>query len=118
MASRGKGARKKGHDFERDMANFLSENTDFVWKRGLTQTRDGGTEDADVVTENETLNKTYHIEVKRQKRVSIPAAYKQAITDAPSKAPIIITKSDREDILVTMKLTDWIKLFNAMAKNL
>ena len=39
----------------------------------------------------------------------------QAIADANvnGKVPVAITKDDRADILCTMRLDDWIELFNA-----
>ena len=56
-----------------------------------------------------------HIEAKRHKRCNIKAALKQAIDDANvnGKIPVAITRDDRADILVTMRLDDWIDLFNA-----
>ncbi len=107
MASRGRGARIKGANFERDLAKLFRQNVNISAQRGLGQTRGGGEEIADV--EMELL----HIEAKRHKRCNIKAALKQAIEDskAKDKLPVAITKDDRQPILVTMLFDDWIKLF-------
>ena len=62
----------------------------------------------------------FHIEAKRHKRCNIKAALKQAVEDANvnGKIPVAITKDDREEILCTMRLDDWIHLFNAYIDNL
>lgn len=106
MASRGKGARTKGANFERELAKIFRDALDLEAKRGLGQTRGGGEEIADV--EMEFL----HIEAKRHKRCNIKSALKQAIEDSKTKEklPVAITKDDREPILVTMLLDDWMKL--------
>jgi hypothetical protein len=112
MASRGRGARIKGAQFERDIANLLSEKTGIEFKRGLAQTRGGGAEVADVTATG--LPKHVHFELKRQQRCNIKAAYAQAKNDAPTEAiHVIVTKEDRSDTLVTMELNQWIEFFNA-----
>ncbi len=110
MASRGKGARIKGSSFEREIANFLTEHTGIQFKRGLGQARSGGAEVADVTTDVK-LRKPVHFELKRQIKCNIKGALEQALRDAPTKIPIIITKDDRQDALVTMRLNDWIEMF-------
>lgn len=106
MASIGRGARVKGHQFERDMAKYLSQRTGYKFKRGLGQTRQGGVEVSDVFSPD---CPELHFECKRQKKCSIPAAFMQASLDCrkTSKMPIVITKSDRDETLVTMRLQDW-----------
>jgi hypothetical protein len=114
MASRGKSARTKGASFERELAKYFTENTSFIAKRGIGQSRLGGSEVSDVDMP------VLHIEAKRHKRCNIKSALKQAIDDANinKKIPVAITKDDRADILVTMRLDDWIGLFNAYALEL
>lgn len=109
MTSRGKGARLKGAAFERKLAKYITDNTSLEAKRGIGQTRSGGAEVSDVDIP------IFHIEAKRHKRCNIKAALKQAIEDANinGKIPVAITKDDREEILCTMRLDDWIHLFNA-----
>lgn len=109
MAGRGRSARVKGATFERDLAKYFTENTELTAKRGIGQTRSGGAEVSDVDIP------IVHVEAKRQKRCRIKAAMAQAIEDANinGKLPVAITKDDRQDILCTMRLDDWILLFNA-----
>ena len=109
MASRGAGARRKGAQFERDLAKLIKENTSLDAKRGLGQTRSGGEEVSDIDVEH------IHIEAKRHKRSNIKAALRQAISDSKvnGKIPIAITKDDREPILCTMLFNDWIVFLNA-----
>jgi hypothetical protein len=108
MATRGAGARRKGAQFERDLANLISEKTNIDAKRGLAQTRGGGAEVSDVEMP------FIHVEAKRHKRCNIKAALRQAISDATvnGKIPVAITKDDREPILCTMLFDDWVKLLN------
>ena len=109
MASRGRGARAKGANFERWTANHLTENTPLEARRGLAQTRGGGAEVSDVEIDY------IHIEAKRHKRCNIKAALNQAINDSAcnGKIPVAITKDDREEVLCTMLLSDWLKFFNS-----
>ena len=109
MASRGRGARAKGAAFERHLANYFNDNSPLEAKRGIGKSRIGGSEVSDVDME------IVHIEAKRHKRCNIKAALRQAIADADlnGKIPVAITKDDREDILCTMRLDDYIHFFNA-----
>jgi len=109
MASRGRGARAKGANFERELAKIIQAATGLDAKRGLAQTRGGGAEVSDVEVDY------IHIEAKRHKRCNIKAALRQAITDSTvsGKIPVVITKDDREPILVTMLMEDWIEFFKA-----
>ena len=113
MASRGRGARMKGANFERQLAKYISEKTGLDAKRGLGQSRLGGSEIADVEVD------FVHIEAKRHIKCNIKAAMKQAIDDAKEKAkpPVAITKDDNEEALVTMRLDDWIEFFKAYIEN-
>lgn len=113
MASRGRGARLKGANFERELANYFSKELNIDAKRGLGQTRGGGEEIADV-----EMN-LIHIEAKRHKRCHIKAAVEQAVNDCQNKEklPVAITKDDRKPILVTMRLDDWMEIFKEYVKN-
>jgi hypothetical protein len=113
MASRGRGARIKGATFERHLAKYFTDNTKFEAKRGIGQSRMGGSEVSDVDMP------IIHIEAKRHKRCHIKSALRQAIEDANvnGKIPVAITKDDRADILCTMRLEDWIHFFNAFIDN-
>jgi hypothetical protein len=105
VASRGKGANHKGQQFERDIAKKLSVATRYTFKRSLEQRRGGTDAQPDVFNDHWTQ---LHIECKRQKRCNIKAAMRQAINEqAEGGIPIAITKDDREEILVTMHIKDW-----------
>lgn len=88
-------SRRKGHSFERKMAIAFRE----LWpkaRRGL-QYQDGA-ECPDV------LGTPYWVECKIGKRTNIKAAMKQAEEASKDSLPIlVVTKDDREPILVTMK---------------
>ena len=113
MSVSGKGARSKGHNFEREVANLLTENTGVLFKRGLGQARAGGSEVADVYA---PVLKDIHIECKRQIRCNIKEAIRQGKTDIKNslqeRTLVVITKDDREEMLVTMPYRDWIVLFD------
>ena len=55
-----------------------------------------------------------HIECKRVERLNVPEAMKQAIRDAEKfhdGAPTLFHRRSREPWLVTMKLEDWLSLY-------
>ncbi len=113
MSSRGKGARLKGANFERRVANDLTEAMEsfgYTFKRGLGQTRGGGAETADVICDSLPL---LHIECKNQKVCNIKAAMVQAMNDIGESArvPIVVTRDTGKDTLVTMRWNDWVGLF-------
>lgn len=115
MASPGRGARNKGAAFERHIAKTLTEATGLLWQRGLSQSRGGGRESSDVGCD---MFPGIHIECKNHMVTNIKAAYRQAVEDCEgsTKIPVAITKDTRTDILVTMKLEDWIQFLNLMIK--
>ena len=119
MASRGRGARAKGFQFERDIAKAFSDTTGEEFKRGLGQTRGGGADVPDVLPACGVLADLIHIECKRQKLCSIKGAMKQAVADIGefTKVPIVVTKDDRKETLVTMKFQDFLPMFNAWLQN-
>jgi len=118
MASRGRGARAKGFQFERDIAAAFQKATGREFKRGLGQARGGGAEVPDVLPGDAEVAAKIHIECKRHKVVSIKAAMRQAVEDCSKRTeedplPVVVTKDDRKDILVTMRLQDFLPLFRS-----
>lgn len=115
MAKPGRGARMKGANFERKIAKLLTEHTGIEWQRGLGQARKGGSEIADVYSEEVP---GVHFEAKRHIRCNIKAAMRQALGDVSEsgKLPIVVTKDDRAEILVTMRFEDWITMFDLYLK--
>ena len=114
MASRGRGARAKGHNYERKIANLLTEKTGVKFKRGMRQSRSGGAEDPDVHSEEEPQ---WFFELKRHIKCNIKGAMRQAMEDIKARSdnptPIIITKDDYGPELVTMHLEDWLPMWLA-----
>lgn len=112
--SKGRSARIKGATFERQLAKYFTENSPLDAKRGIGQTRFGGAEVSDVDMP------IIHVEAKRHVRTNIKAALRQAIADAEKngKIPVAITRDDRAETLCTMRLDDWIHLFNAYVESL
>ena len=56
-----------------------------------------------------------HCEVKRVERLNVPEAMKQAVGDADKfhdGAPTLFHRRSREPWLVTMRLQDWISLYD------
>jgi hypothetical protein len=105
----GKRSVTKGKQFEREVANLFDDYMDGSnSRRGLSQCRGGGAEEADVV------NPLFHIECKRQKKPNIAAAFEQSSDDCPQgKIPVAVTKRDRGPTLVTMTAVDFLQIVAA-----
>ena len=58
-----------------------------------------------------------HIECKRVERLNIGEAVQQAQRDArPGETPAVFHRKNREPWLVTMPLTDWLKMYQKAEK--
>lgn len=51
----------------------------------------------------------FHIEVKRVEKLNISAAMQQAERDAENRTPVVIHRRNREQWLITMKLSDFLQ---------
>ena len=103
-------SRRKGASGEREAAKVLTEYTGCQWERGIRQSRRGGKEGADVVcSEFDHL----HVEVKRGKQPPIRPAMRQAIGDCGDKTPLVVSRQDHGEWLVTMRLIDWADMAEA-----
>jgi hypothetical protein len=111
-SKRGKSARRKGHQFERDLViRFKRELNDFHAERGLQSK--GGRGRADVRLTG-ALHE-FHIECKKGKRPNIPQAYFQAQSGAKfGSIPTAITKADGLETHVTLNLDDFIAILQAL----
>jgi hypothetical protein len=101
----GRGARRKGHDFEREMVRTFAEVFgEGKVRRGL-QYRDGA-EAADVCTP------IFAVECKRGARTNPRAALAQVVQANEGKGfvPVAVCKDDREDPFVVMRLDDLLEL--------
>ena len=96
--------REKGKRGERELAGILRENG-FDTRRG--QQYNGADGSADVIG-----LPGVHIECKRTERLNVCEAVQQAQRDArPGEAPAVFSRKNRGPWLVTMPLTDWLKLY-------
>lgn len=108
----GKRSREKGAEHERETATALR----VVWpnaRRGLAQARNA--------REQPDVDGTpYWIECKVGKRVNIIAAMRQAeaarVDEIVLRAPIVVSRLDKEKSLVTMRLEDFLDLSTKAAR--
>ena len=101
----GKSSQRKGADGERELAAILREHGHDV-ERGGSQTYG---EVPDLVG-----LPGVHIEVKRVERLNVPEAMAQAIRDSEKfqdGTPTLFHRRNRSPWLVTMRLEDWILLY-------
>ena len=103
------GGRKKGHDWERAVAEKFREAGFTDAKRGLSQTR-GGEECADV----EGIP-GWWVETKHHRLARIPAAYEQAAGAAFShsalaRRPVVVSRDDRRPPLATVSFPVFLAL--------
>ena len=96
---------QKGKRGERELASVL-KSYGYECRRG--QQYCGSNGDADVVG-----LKGIHIECKRVERLCIEDAVQQAIRDKRGcELPAVMHRKNNCEWLVTMRLEDWIKLYN------
>ena len=87
---KGKSAREKGKEGEREAGRILSEilGVDGIKRNLMAQARDGGTD--------LTGLKYLAVEVKRQETLSLPARWRQTCQQAPSgKIPLLMFRRNR-----------------------
>lgn len=110
----GKASRQKGASGEREACKALDQVIGGQWRRSLVQAR-CGSELPDVISDDYP---TLGVEVKRQKRPSIPAALQQAIDDCDgtSRIPLALCKPDRGIWTLTLRLEDLGALIQALGE--
>ena len=62
-----------------------------------------------------------HIECKRNERLNVPEAMAQAVRDADrfrDGAPAVFHRRNRSGWLVTMRLPDWMKMYQKVEKSI
>tara|TARA_R100001086_G_C11770397_1_gene240707 strand:+ start:487 stop:822 length:336 start_codon:yes stop_codon:yes gene_type:complete len=101
----GKLSRNKGKRYERELANYLSDNG-FPSRRG--QQFSGGGDSPDVVSEEFP----FHIEAKRTERLMLYDAMTQSIRDAGDKPPCVIHRKNNSESMFTCRLSDLVALLN------
>lgn len=101
----GKLSRNKGKRYERELANYLSDNG-FPSRRG--QQFSGGGDSPDVISEEFP----FHIEAKRTERLMLYDAMTQSIRDAGDKPPCVIHRKNNSESMFTCRLSDLVALLN------
>lgn len=99
----GAASRRKGHNFEREIARDLRKIFGEDVGRGI-QTRTGTREVPDVD------GTPWFIECKCGKQTNIKAALRQAAEATEGRPPVAICKDDRTEPVVAMRYSDWLIL--------
>lgn len=103
---RGKAARNKGANAERELAGILRDWYGYDVHRGKVFYHESDLVGLDGI----------HIECKRVEKLNIHKALTQAIDEAKKRndgIPAVFHRRDREGWTVTMRLEDWIDLYGA-----
>lgn len=103
----GKASQRKGADGERELSGLLQQH-------GFDIQR-GGSLSFGTVPDLVGLPRI-HIEVKRVERLNVGEAMAQAIRDAEKfhdGAPTLFHRRNRSPWLVTMRLEDWLELYDS-----
>lgn len=95
--------RNKGTNGERELARFLTIRGHPA-RRGVQYS--GSPESPDIVCPS----LPFHFEVKRTERLRIHESMRQAIRDAGDATPAVAHRRNRDDWLVTMRLSDLLEL--------
>jgi Holliday junction resolvase len=95
--------RNKGKRGERELARLLTLNGHPA-HRG--QQYSGGADSPDVICES----LQFHFEVKRCERLRLHEAMNQATNDAGDMTPAVAHRRNRDEWLVTMRLSDLLEL--------
>lgn len=110
----GRASKAKGARFELEIAHYL-QNHGYPDAHRTAQ-HCGKTGDAGDVEGVPNL----HIECKHVEKLNLYNAYHQAIRDNNAKnngdIPVVIHKKNRETVLVTLSLDDFIKIFSTYKK--
>lgn len=99
---------RKGKSGELELSSYFN-NKGYITRRGAS--RSYGAE-PDIIG-----LRGIHIEVKRVERLNLSAAMAQAVRDADKfkdGLPTVFHRKNREGWLVTMRLSDWLKLYEGI----
>lgn len=105
-------SKDKGKRFELSLSNYFKEHG-YDTHRSAQYCGNSG-DAADVVG-----LPLIHIEAKHQERMSLYDWMEQAVRDSKGngRIPTVFHKKNRADTLVTMRLDDWMKLYDAFVKS-
>lgn len=106
----GKSSQRKGANGERELAAILS-------KCGYHVKRGGSLSYGEIP--DLTGLPGIHIEVKRVERLNVSEAMKQAVRDSTrfGGIPTLFHRRSREPWLVTMRLSDWLEMYQITEKS-
>lgn len=97
-------ARRKGNRGEAEFAAIMTA-AGFDSHRNNQRIPGGGYDNPDVSSNGlENL----HFEIKRVEKLNISQAMAQAVADAAGRVPIVAHRRNREEWLITMRLSDFI----------
>lgn len=96
-------SRRKGKAGELELAHFLTEHG---WESRRGVQFKGGPESPDVIG-----LPGIHIECKRVERLDLDEAMEQSIRDSGEDIPVVMHRKNRKEWKVTMRLEDWLKLY-------
>ena len=102
----GKSSQRKGRAGELELVRVLNDNG--IPARPGNPVSYGSTPDLTGIP-------GIHAECKRVERLNVPEALKQAVRDADKFGdgiPTLFHRRNREEWLVTMRLNDWVKVYN------
>lgn len=103
-------SKAKGAQFERQLAGILREKYGYQDCRRTAQYCGNTGDAADIVG-----LPGIHIEAKHQETMRLYEWMAQAARDAKNGLPAVFHKKNYADILVTMRLDDWMKLYSEYA---
>lgn len=97
-----KSQRRKGADYELEIANALHDYLGIVVRRNIGQSRDGG---------DDITLPPYRLELKRRAKISTYEFMEQCERACRTgDVPVVMMRADGEETLVVMRLNDWIKI--------
>ena len=105
-AKRGRGARRRGANAERELAALIRDTWGYPVRRGYTFHHESDLVGLDGI----------HPEVKRVEKLNIHKAMEQAKEEAIKRddgLPTVFFRRDRGEWLVCMRLEDWMDLYGA-----
>lgn len=102
----GESQRVKGRRGEEELVHILRDQYGYEAKRGMV-----------FLHQSDLIGLSgIHVECKRNERLNIWEAMRQAVTEAAIRndgLPTVFHRRNRGEWLVTMRLTDWIDLYGA-----
>ena len=103
-------SKRKGSNGERELCAYLAA-AGFPAHRN-EQRYTGGRGNPDIDAEGLEL---LHIEVKRVEKLNISAAMQQAEADAVNRIPVVMHRRNREQWLITLRLSDYLQSMGGAA---